>query len=140
MKKHFGNFLLAGALLLLTCSFTQGPTSGITLTDATPVGGAYLTFAGKFGGNITQKEIAAHQDLGVDGCARGSRIYQFTIDITKGGKTTTLNATTNVLNKDMLARLKGLAPGDTFEFRETKAYLPNGKDKVDVHSKKFVVV
>lgn len=40
----------------------------------------------------------------------------------------------------MIAQLKSLSKGDSFEFQRTKAHLPNGKDVVDVHAKKFIVV
>lgn len=146
MKKNIMNFLLSGAVMLLACSFTGSPvvhpetTSEVSAIDAVPVGGAYLMFAGKFGGEITRKEIAEHQDIQVDGCAKGSRIFKFNLDITQGGKVTSLQSETGTLTKAMLTKLKSLSSGDAFEFKKTKAYLPNGKDVVDVHAKKFVVV
>lgn len=39
----------------------------------------------------------------------------------------------------MIAQMKSLSKGDSFEFQNTKAYLPNNKDVVDVHGKKFIV-
>lgn len=36
--------------------------------------------------------------------------------------------------------LQSLSEGDRFEFKQIKAYLPNGKDKVDVFAKPFKVV
>jgi len=147
MKKNIMNFLLSGAVLMLACSFVESPVahSGTTPDEVSaskemPVGGAHLIFAGKFGGEITRKEIAEHQSLTVEGCAKGSRIFQFTLDVTQNGKTTTLQSENGVLTKAMLAKLKGLSSGDSFDFRKTKAYLPNGKDVVEVHAKKFVVV
>lgn len=146
MKKNIVNLLFSGAVLLLTCSFAESPaahtetTPGGSAIDALPVGGAYLMFAGKFGGEITRKEIAEHRDLEVDGCAKGSRIFKFTLDITQGGKITSLQSDAGNLTKAMLSKLKSLSSGDSFEFKKTKAYLPNGKDVVDVHAKKFVVV
>ena len=76
----------------------------------------------------------------MDGCAVGSRIFTYTIDINKGGTICTFKAESNTLSKEMLAKMKELNTGDSFEFKKIKAYLPNGKDMVDVHSKKFVVV
>jgi len=146
MKKKLMNFLLSGAVLLLACSFTGSPvvhpetTSEVSATDAAPVGGAFLKFAGKFGGEITRKEIAEHQELSVDGCARGSRVTQFALDITQNGKTTSLQSDSGALTKAMLSKLRSLASGDSFEFKKTKAYVPDWKDTVDVQSKKFVVV
>ena len=63
-----------------------------------------------------------------------------TIHIKKGGKTSKLSNHSNALTSEMLAALKSLSKGDEFEFSNTKAYLPNGKDVVDVHAKKFMVV
>lgn len=58
-----------------------------------------------------------------------------TIHITKAGKTSKLSNRSNALTSEMLAALKSLSKGDEFEFSNTKAYLPNGKDVVDVHAK-----
>lgn len=146
MKKKVNKFLFSGILLLLTCSFSEGPglnpgsTTGASAMSELRFGGAYVIFAGKFGGEITRKEIARHHDLKVDGCATGSRIFTFTLDVTKDGKTTSLETKSNVLTKEMVTHLTSLMPGDEFEFRNTKAYLPNGKDLVDVHGRKFIVV
>lgn len=146
MKKNFRNFMFSGVLLLLTFPFVQGPT---VLHEVTPeesmgsemaFGGAYIIFAGKFGGEITKKEIEEHTAVSVDGCAVGSRIFKFTLDVTRGGKMTSLEGGSSVLTKEMLASLRSLSKGDEFEFRKSKAYLPNGKDVVDVQGKKFVVV
>ena len=63
-----------------------------------------------------------------------------TIHITKAGKTSKLSNRSNALTSEMLAALKSLSKGDEFEFSNTKAYLPNGKDMVDVHARKFMVV
>lgn len=99
-----------------------------------------MVFAGKFGGEITQKEIASNSEVKVEGCAKGSRIFQFTLSVTKNGKTSTLTNKSNLLTDEMITQLKSLSKGDSFEFQQTKAYLPNSKDVVDVHGKKFVVV
>ena len=142
MKKN----LFLGTILLITCSFINGPgdvenshSNGVSLSEEF-YGGAYIIFAGKFGGEITQREIAEDQALTVDGCAAGSRIFKFTLDITQTGKTTSLDSESGKLTGSMINRLKSLQPGDEFEFQKTKAYLPNGKDIVDVMGKKFVVV
>ncbi|MBK8503549.1 MAG: hypothetical protein IPL46_15855 [Saprospiraceae bacterium] len=138
--------LVLAALLLITCSFVKGPDGRLADPASTSglgkiyYGGAYLMFAGKFGGEITRKEITQHQSLTVDGCAAGSRIFKFTLDITTKGKTNSLQAESNNLTEDMLSHLNELRPGDEFEFIKTKAYLPNGKDVVDVMGKRFVVV
>jgi hypothetical protein len=132
--------------MLITCSFVNRPdvlpddqmsASGL---NEIYYGGAYVIFAGKFGGEITKKEITEHKSLKVDGCAVGSRIFKFTLDITHDGKTTSLQTESDKLTKDMLTHLNALQVGDEFEFRKTQAYLPNGKDVVDVMGRKFVVV
>lgn len=135
MKNIIKHLLLSVSVLLFTCAFIEKPT-----VITTSPGGAYAVFAGKFGGEITKKEIAENQKLSVEGCARGSKIFKFTLDVTKNGKTTSYQSESNILNKELISKLKELSPGDAFEFTKTKAYLPNGKDVVDVHGRKFVVV
>lgn len=134
MQVIIKKLLLLSTVLLFTCSFVGNQVIPM------PPGGAYAIFSGKFGGEITKKEIAEHQKLSVDGCAKGSRIFKFTLEVTKNGKTSSFQNDSNVLTKEMITKLKELSPGDAFEFTKTKAYLPNGKDVVDVHGKKFVVV
>lgn len=142
MKSTVKNLLFATAALLFTCSFTEitrlSPV--VSVSEAAPVGGAYLVFAGKFGGEVTQKDIAGQTMLGVEGCAKGSRIFRFTLEINKSGKTSTFTGNSNMLSNEMATKLRSLSTGDSFEFKKMKAYLPNGKDMVDVHGKKFVVV
>lgn len=143
MVKH----LLHLTLILLPASFV----ARVSVPAATPgaaspaakepaYGGAFVIFAGKYGGEITRKEIESHSDLQVAGCAKGSRIFQFTLNVTKNGKTSTLSSQTGLLTGEMTTLLKTLAKGDTFEFQHTKAYLPNGKEVVDVRGKMFIVV
>jgi hypothetical protein len=40
----------------------------------------------------------------------------------------------------MQNKLKSLSAGDYFEFSQIKAYLPNGKDVVEVSAKKYFVI
>ena len=137
MKNNIKNLLLAAFVILGMCSFVTAPNPEAA---AELPGGAFLTIAGKFGGDISKKEIFKNQELGVDGCAVGSRIFTYTIDLNKGGTISTFKAESNVLTKEILIKMKEMNTGDSFEFKKIKAYLPNGKDMVDVHSKKFVVV
>ncbi len=145
MKNAIKNLVLSAIVLCLAYSFANAPVSaGAATAEATistplPVGGAYLMFAGKYGGSITKKEMEGQNQLGVDGCARGSKIFQYTLEVSKGGKTSSHQADSNVLTKEMVTQLKSLSAGDSFEFKKIKAHLPNKKDVVDVHSKKFVV-
>ena len=147
MKSTIKRFLFSAAALLLTCSFVESPVSNVETTPeptlvSTPVGGIYVVFAGKFGGNVSKKEIAEQRELKVEGCdiANGVRIFQCTLVVTKGGKSSSLQSKSNVLTQEMIAQLKSLSPGDEFEFKQIKGYLSNGKDVVDVHAKKYVVV
>ncbi|HMR44563.1 MAG TPA: hypothetical protein PKC40_12050 [Saprospiraceae bacterium] len=143
MKNKVKHLLYLIVMLLpagLLVSFSVPATIPIADTDKAGYGGAYLVFAGKFGGDITRKEIESNTEVKVEGCAKGSRIFQFTLSITKNGRTTTLTNKSNLLTDEMNAQLKSLSKGDSFEFQQTKAYLPNGKDVVDVHGRKFVVV
>jgi hypothetical protein len=132
--------LLPGSFLARVSAPATTPMPAPEAAVAVAYGGAYLVFAGKFGGEITRKEIESHSEVKVDGCARGSRVFQFTLHITKSGKTSTLPGTSNILTGEMIARLNSLAKGDSFEFKNTKAFLPNNRDVVDVHGKKFMVV
>jgi len=135
--------LLHLTLMLLPASFLVSFSVPAIIPETAieaDYGGAYVVFAGKFGGDITRKEIESNTEVKVEGCAKGSRIFQFTLSVTKGGKTTTLTNKSNLLTDEMTAQLKSLSKGDSFEFQQTKAYLPNSKDVVDVHGKKFVVV
>ncbi len=145
--KNLVKYLLYLSLFLSPAGFfarmavpAASPAPGPEITVERIYGGAYLLFAGKFGGEISRKEIAGHSEVRVDGCAKGSQIFQFTLHITKGGNTVALKSKSNVLTADMIAKLKSLSKGDYFEFRNTKAHLPNGKDVVNVHARRFYVV
>ena len=139
--------LLYLTLMLLPAGFLSSfsvPATTLATNPETDIeaayGGAYVVFAGKFGGDVTRKEIESNTEVKVEGCVKGSRIFQFTLSVTKSGKTSTLTNQSNVLTDEMAAQLKSLSKGDSFEFQQTKAYLHNSKDVVDVHGKKFVVV
>ena len=146
MKNTIKQFLFSALAVLFTCSFSApetmpaAPGSGAFNTNALPVGGAYLVLAGKYGGNISKKELQGPCSLEVNGCAHGSKIFQFTLVVTQNGKKTTCGTKSGSLTRDMIAKLKSLSAGDEFEFSGTKAYLPNGKDVVDLRSEKFIVV
>ncbi|MEO6758767.1 MAG: hypothetical protein ABIO24_04875, partial [Saprospiraceae bacterium] len=74
------------------------------------------------------------------GCVQGARVINFTLAITKNGKTRTLTAaSSHVLTTEMRNLLNSLQKGDSFEFQHTKAYLANGKDVVDARGSRFVV-
>ena len=146
MKNNVMPFFCATMLLLLGSSFVNQPVSGETTFGgakaifSTPYGGAYVVFAGKFGGEVTKQEMAGQTEVKVEGCAKGSRIFDITLILEKGGQTITLKSDSGVLTKEMRANLNSLVKGDSFEFKNTKAYLPNTKDVVDVHGRKFIVV
>ena len=146
MKNKVSQFFNLAALLFLTCSFVnkpitaEAPASGWTAAGKAPVGGAYLFFAGKYGGDISKQEMTGQTEVSVDGCARGSRIFNFTLTITKGKNKSTYTTASNILTTEMRDKLNSLSQGDTFEFQHVKAYLPNGKDVVDVRGGRFVVV
>lgn len=146
MKNAIKNFLLSAAALLLACSFVESPvsydagTTGKSALSEMPVGGVYVVFAGKYGGEISKKEMTGQRELKVEGCHKNSRIVKFTLEVTKGGKTTSLQAESNVLTQEMLTKLNALSPGDGFEFKQTRAYLSDSKVTVDARGSKFVVV
>ena len=144
MKTIIQNFLLLTFILSLS-AFTQ-PTLSYSIlsvdneTEIFEVGGAYLVFAGKYNGEIKKSEIANQKELGVEGCAKGSRIFKFTLEVKKNGALSTMYAESNLLTNEMLTKLKSLSTGDTFEFKALKAYSVDHKDVIDVHGGKFTVV
>lgn len=110
-----------------------------TAIDLPPVGGAWLRFAGKNGGSITQKEMQGQKSLSVDGCARGANIFQYTLVVTKGGKTTSYKGNSGELTAEMLTKLKSLTTGDSFEFKDIKAYMKPKNEEINVRADKFTV-
>lgn len=144
MKNNVKYLFCLTVLLFLGSSFVNTAISnGVPLKNeraTVPYGGAFVLFAGKFGGEITQKEIENQTEIFVDGCARGARIFEVTLSITKSGQTSTLTATSKVLTAEMRIQLKGLKKGDAFEFQRTKAYLSGGNEVVNVRGERFKVV
>ncbi len=138
------NLFLALATILLTGIFYQPANAHVSLDSKATIdeelfGGAYLVFAGKFGGELTKKDIANTKTLSVEGCAKGSKIYTFDLKVTKNGKTTTFHGKSDQLTEEMHAQLKQLSVGDEFTFENTKARLPK-EGTVDVWAKKFTIV
>ena len=143
MKKIFRNLILATAVVTIACSFSPAPSNTsnvLPLIEDSPVGGAYLVFAGQRGGEVSVNDFKGQQELQVDGCAKGSKIFKYSLHITSNGKTTVMKANSNKLTDDMIGKLAGLSKGDEFVFKNMQAYLPNGKDVVDVHGWKYVIV
>ncbi len=142
MKNSVKHFFFLTTFLLLGSAFTsQSASTTAGDTDfIVSYGGAYVMFAGKYGGEIPRSEIAGQTEIKVEGCVTGARIFDFTLAITKGGKTRMLRAKSNVLTADMQTQLKSLNKGDVFEFQHTKAYLANGRDVVDARGSKFIVI
>ena len=139
-------------LILITLVFMAGTffqtmnahipvsTERISLIEDLP-GGAYLNFAGKFGGKLTPTSIAKQRTLGVKGCAEGSVIFKFTLYVKwKNGHTNTFKGKSNQLTTEMHEILKKLSPGDEFGFGSIKAHLPHNKGVVKVFAKAFYVV
>ncbi|MEZ4772492.1 MAG: hypothetical protein R3D00_04855 [Bacteroidia bacterium] len=136
MKKNMVmNLILALPVFLLMSAFT-GTT---TLTDDSIAGGAYLTFAGKHSGEIAVAEIVSHKELSVTGCAAGSKIYQFTLNVRKDGKILSFSGKSPLLSAEVQAALKTLKKGDSFYFEKVKAHEPEGYS-VDVRAGTFTVV
>lgn len=124
---------------LLLCSYSSSTANSEPTTM--DYGGAYLVFAKKMGGEISTKALSSACELGVAGCAKGSRIFSFKLVVIKAGKRTSFPIhSSNTLTKAMQASLGSLKAGDTFEFKQIKAYLPNGRDQVDVFAKRFEVI
>lgn len=141
MKSSIQNSLYACVLILSSIGlFSFSSSHEITSPESEPIGGAYLTFADKFGGDVTHKDLRQTIEIGVAGCAKGSKIFQFQLKITKSGKQVSYKGTSPILTKEMLTTLRSLSNGDEFIFKKVKAHLPDGKSEVDVWGKKFTVV
>lgn len=102
-------------------------------------GGAYVTLADKFGGEISTKELKTVRELGIAGCAKGSKVYAFILEIKSKGKMKRYTGDSNSLSKEILYNLGILTKGDTFIFIEIKANLPTG-GKIDALGRTFTVV
>ena len=146
MKSNLKKVLaLSAFLMLLLCTvesskahFTAYPET--LFNKETVFGGAYLQFANKMGGEVSKADIVSQRELGVAGCAAGSRIFQFTLHITKDGKRSSFTNKSHIFSKEIIQGLSTLSAGDSFEFKGIKAYLPKNQGVVDVHSNKFIVV
>jgi hypothetical protein len=147
MKNAIKHLLLPAIVLCLTCSFglapvsTAHPMASTSKLDSKLIGGAYLVFAGKTGGNVSKKDLEGQTRLSMNGCpgAKESTIVSFTLEISKGGKTTRLQASSDKLTAEMVTKLKNLAAGDSFEFKKVMAHFANSKDLFEVHTQKFSV-
>lgn len=141
MKKHIVLFGLIASLLLV--SFTtnkEEKNNTLPQLEAIKIGGAYLTFAGEFGGDITLKKMSATNQLGVAGCAAGSLITKFTLKVKRKNKRTqTITGTSHQFNKHIKTVLEELKIGDSFEFSRVRAKLPSG-GSVDVICRSFTVI
>jgi hypothetical protein len=121
---------------------TLGTANSEALTshsDESIAGGAYLTIAEKFGGEITLQELKSTEELGVAGCAAGSKIVQFRLEIYAAQGKKTFKRSTHRIDREISGSLGKLKVGDSFNFFSVKATLPSG-DKVDVVSRKFIVI
>jgi hypothetical protein len=146
MKSMFKSF---ATLVFLVGFAYQAPLKCESISDSANIsmqdcngdisGGAYVTFAGKFGGEINKNEIQSTTELGIAGCAVGSKIYKFNLIIESRGETVSYKGESYVLSEEILKSLRSLQQGDTFEFTEIKAHLPNG-GKIDALGRKYTIV
>jgi hypothetical protein len=134
------------AILFVLCTFGYqapaltfvGHSLKIACTEDV-LGGAYVTLADKFGGEIGTKELKTVRVLGIAGCAQGSKVYAFVLEIKSKGKTKRFIGDSNSLSKEILNNLGVLNKGDTFIFTKIKANLPTG-GKIDALGRTFTVV
>lgn len=141
MKKHIVLFSLIVSLFLVAFTTNKSVLKDTSfLNENVKAGGAYLTFAGEFGGEITLKEIEKTNMLGVAGCASGSLIKRFTVKIHRKNKRAQIfNGKSHLLSKQIKSALKEMKSGDTFQFSRVTAQLPTG-GIVDVTCRTFRVV
>ena len=137
----------SASLLFLIGMINQSPASIICATNGNintisveeVLGGAYLTYADKFGGEISNEELRTTTELGIAGCAVGSKIYAFNLVVKANGKTRRFVRKSYVLSKEILKSLQSLKPGDTFKFTEIRVTLPSGS-KIDALGRTFTIV
>ncbi|MBK8565223.1 MAG: hypothetical protein IPN76_18240 [Saprospiraceae bacterium] len=146
MKNTIQHSLLAALVLCLFAAFANNARAaampmGKPTAPKFDVGGGHLVFCGKTGGKIAKKDFAGKTSLQIEGCPGASEtiITSFTLEIVKGGKTTTLQSNSDRLTSDMVAQLKTLSVGDSFEFKKVWARWPNSKDTYQVRTEKFTV-
>jgi len=134
MKKKISTLIMS---LGLTLAFLLPSGSNLSLANPSikKTGGAYLTLAGKFGGNISQAELKAECKLGIEGCAKGSKIFQYSLYINDK----VYKGSSHSLSDAAIAHLQQLEKGDEFHFERIRATLPEGR-KVDVLARTFTVV
>ncbi|MEO1213072.1 MAG: hypothetical protein AAFY45_06105 [Bacteroidota bacterium] len=134
MKKKI-NMLCLSLGLTLVFLIPTGVNFSMTNPSIEKSGGAYLTLAGKFGGNISLAELNATCKLGIEGCAKGSKIFQYSLYINNK----VYKGNSHSLSDDAIAHLQKLEKGDEFHFSRIRAKLPEGRN-VDVLARKFTVV
>ena len=137
MKSVMVVFFLAAVM-----QFAEAKGACVTLAEQNNLsnpGGAYATFADKFGGEINRTELMQNSKVGVAGCAEGSLIFTFNLIIHSGGNSEVFGGKSHQLTEDMLKSLRALNKGDSFEFMKVKAQLPTG-GKVDVLGRIFTIV
>lgn len=143
LKSSHATFLLSVLFLFISAQTTGNRLAFLCddESDTETMGGAYATFAGKFGGDITKKELMHNTEVGVAGCTAGSLIYTFSlhVNVESEGKSDVFKGTSHELTTDMLKSLRSLKHGDSFEFKRIKAQLPEGS-KIDVLGRIFIVV
>lgn len=147
MKSTIKSFLLAALMFGIFAAFTNNAHAAAMpkyqpIAVKFEVGGGHLVFCGKTGGKIAKKDFAGKTSLQIEGCPGASEtiITSFTLEIVKGGKATALKGTSNRLTNEMVAQLKALSPGDSFEFKKMWARFPNSQDTYQVRTEKFTVV
>lgn len=100
--------ILCGLFLFIS---TQTVGNGLTIlcdseSDTEIAGGAYATFGGKFGGDITSKDLMFNSEVGVAGCAAGSLIYKLSLHVNSDGKSKVFKGTSHVLTDEMLKSMR----------------------------------
>ncbi|MDW3652247.1 MAG: hypothetical protein R8P61_34545 [Bacteroidia bacterium] len=134
MKKKISMLCMNLGLSLAFIILTGGNLS-LANPSIEKTGGAYLTLAGKFGGNISQAELKAECKLGIEGCAKGSKIFQYSLYI----HDKVYKGNSHSLSDEAIAHLKKLEKGEEFYFKRIRAKLPEGNN-VDVFARTFTVV
>ncbi len=133
-------YLLVPLLLCLLAKINATPLAVMSECGAMyGMGGAYLTFAGKFGGELQPHEIRRVTQVSIAGCAAGSTIKGYLLQVHCQGQVSTFESDSGTLSPEALKYLALLEPGDSFDFEDVTAQLPSG-DIVQVLARRFVVI
>ena len=134
MKNLLNLRFITLVVIVMLCSIEATCNSDLDL-----LGGAYVTLADKFGGEISTEDLSTVKELGIAGCAAGSKVYTFNLEIKINGGLKKFVGESNTLSEEIIAAFGKLKKGDSFIFTKIRAHLPSG-GKIDALGRTFTVI